>query len=111
MASPGDVVLVPFPFRDRPDDYLKNVATIQWPLGSSGEPFPIYSEISPGVVFKGAATSAKEFVAGGNLVAEVRTETTPAPAINAVRLVIRALNPASPAAVRTLAHRPVPTAE
>jgi multiple sugar transport system substrate-binding protein len=47
---------------ERPDDYYKNVATIQWPLGSSGEPFPIYSEISPGVVFKGAATSAKEFV-------------------------------------------------
>jgi ABC-type glycerol-3-phosphate transport system substrate-binding protein len=32
---------------ERPDDYYKNVATIQWPLGSSGEPFPIYSEISP----------------------------------------------------------------
>jgi multiple sugar transport system substrate-binding protein len=31
----------------RPDDYYRNVATIQWPLGSSGEPFPIYSEISP----------------------------------------------------------------
>ena len=46
-----------------------------------------------------------EFVAGGNLVAEVRTESTPAPAISAVRLVIRALNPASPAAVRTLASR------
>ena len=29
---------------------------VEWEL------FPIYSEISPGVVFKGAATSAKEFV-------------------------------------------------
>jgi multiple sugar transport system substrate-binding protein len=47
---------------ERPDDYYKNVATILWPLGSSGEPFPIYSEISPAVVFKGAAPSAKEFV-------------------------------------------------
>jgi multiple sugar transport system substrate-binding protein len=49
---------------ERPDDYYKNVATIQWPLGSSGEPFPVYSEISPGVVFKDGrnVSVAKEFV-------------------------------------------------
>jgi multiple sugar transport system substrate-binding protein len=49
---------------ERPDDYYKNVATIQWPLGSSGEPFPMYSEISPGVVFKDGrnVSVAKEFV-------------------------------------------------
>ncbi len=27
--------------RERPDDYYKNTATIEWPLGPSGEPFPI----------------------------------------------------------------------
>ena len=26
---------------DRPDDYYENTATIEWPLGPSGEPFPI----------------------------------------------------------------------
>jgi hypothetical protein len=29
--------------RERPDDYHDNVATIQWPLGPGGEPFPIVS--------------------------------------------------------------------
>ena len=27
--------------REHPDDYYKNPATIEWPLGPSGEPFPI----------------------------------------------------------------------
>ena len=27
--------------RERPDDYYKNTATIEWPLGPHGEPFPI----------------------------------------------------------------------
>ena len=47
---------------EHPDDYYENVATVEWPLGLGDEPFPIYGEISPGVVFKGASTSAKEFV-------------------------------------------------
>jgi multiple sugar transport system substrate-binding protein len=47
---------------ERPDDYNENVATIEWPLGRLGEPFSIYGEISPAVVFKGSGTSAREFV-------------------------------------------------
>ena len=27
--------------RERPDDYYENAATIEWPLGPTGEPFPI----------------------------------------------------------------------
>ena len=46
-----------------------------------------------------------EFVGGNNLVAEVRTAAAPAPAIGPVRQIIRAMNPASPVAVRTLASR------
>ena len=38
--------------RERPDDYYKNTATIQWPLGPAGEPFPIGSDPFPAVAFK-----------------------------------------------------------
>jgi multiple sugar transport system substrate-binding protein len=50
--------------RERPGDYYDNVATIQWPLGPRGEPFPILSNPFSAVAFKGGANveSAKEFV-------------------------------------------------
>jgi multiple sugar transport system substrate-binding protein len=50
--------------RERPDDYYKNSATIEWPLGPSGEPFPIYGFVQPALVFKdgGHVATAKEFV-------------------------------------------------
>jgi multiple sugar transport system substrate-binding protein len=50
--------------RERPDDYDKNTATIDWPLGVTGEPFPIVSVINPAMVFKdgGNLATAKEFV-------------------------------------------------
>jgi multiple sugar transport system substrate-binding protein len=50
--------------RDRPDDYYKNSATIEWPLGPTGEAFPIEGSVTPGVVFKdgGHLATAKEFV-------------------------------------------------
>jgi multiple sugar transport system substrate-binding protein len=50
--------------RDRPDDYYENTATIGWPLGPAGEPFPIPGFAFQGVVFKegGNVASAKEFV-------------------------------------------------
>jgi multiple sugar transport system substrate-binding protein len=50
--------------RERPDDYYHNSATLEWPLGSHGEPFPIYGETHPAVVFKAAGNTAtaKEFV-------------------------------------------------
>jgi multiple sugar transport system substrate-binding protein len=50
--------------RERPDDYYKNTATIEWPLGPSGEPFPIVSVPFSAVAFKDGANveTAKEFV-------------------------------------------------
>jgi multiple sugar transport system substrate-binding protein len=49
---------------DRPDDYYENTATIEWPLGPSGEPFPIPAWVNQGVVFKNShnVATAKEFV-------------------------------------------------
>jgi multiple sugar transport system substrate-binding protein len=49
---------------ERPDDYYKNVATIEWPFGSSGESFPIRGLVHQAVVFKdgGNVAAAKEFV-------------------------------------------------
>jgi multiple sugar transport system substrate-binding protein len=49
--------------RERPADY-KNAATIEWPLGPSGEPFPIEADAQSAVVFKDGANvaTAKEFV-------------------------------------------------
>ncbi|MCE3247356.1 MAG: ugpB [Microvirga sp.] len=49
--------------RERPEDYYKNTATIEWPLGPSGEPFPIVGTVVSAVVFKtGNSTAAEEFV-------------------------------------------------
>ena len=50
--------------RERPDDYYENTATIEWPLGPSGEPFPIVGSVHSAVVFKDGAhvATAKEFV-------------------------------------------------
>ena len=50
--------------RERPDDYYENVATIEWPLGPAGEPFPIVGFVMPAVVFKdgGHVATALEFV-------------------------------------------------
>jgi multiple sugar transport system substrate-binding protein len=49
---------------ERPEDYYENIATIEWPLGPSGEPFPIFGMVYPAVVFKAGSNveTAKEFV-------------------------------------------------
>jgi multiple sugar transport system substrate-binding protein len=50
---------------ERPGDYYENTATIAWPLGPSGEPFPILGgSVMPGLVFKDGdhVATAKEFV-------------------------------------------------
>jgi multiple sugar transport system substrate-binding protein len=49
---------------ERPDDYYKNTATIQWPLGPSGKPFPIPGFAFSAMIFKdgGHVAAAKEFV-------------------------------------------------
>jgi multiple sugar transport system substrate-binding protein len=50
--------------RERLDDYYKNTATIEWPLGPDGEPFPIVGTVVSAVVLKGGSNveTAKEFV-------------------------------------------------
>jgi multiple sugar transport system substrate-binding protein len=50
--------------RERPEDYYKNTATIEWPLGPYSERFPIEGVVVPAVVFKGGrnVALAKEFV-------------------------------------------------
>jgi multiple sugar transport system substrate-binding protein len=50
--------------RERPDDYSEHTATIEWPLGRSGEPFPILGDVIPAVVFKDGdhAATAEAFV-------------------------------------------------
>jgi multiple sugar transport system substrate-binding protein len=49
---------------ERADDYLRNVATIEWPLGPHGERFPIVGSVVSAVIFKGGSNvaMAKEFV-------------------------------------------------
>jgi multiple sugar transport system substrate-binding protein len=50
--------------RERPEDYYENTVTIEWPLGPSGEPFPIFGYVQPALAFKdgGHVALAKEFV-------------------------------------------------
>ena len=50
--------------RERPQDYYKNTATIEWPLGPSGETFPMEGDMFQAVVFKqaGNIAPAREFV-------------------------------------------------
>jgi multiple sugar transport system substrate-binding protein len=50
--------------RERPDDYYTNTATIEWPLGLTGEPFPINGGVQVALAFKDGVhvATAKEFV-------------------------------------------------
>jgi multiple sugar transport system substrate-binding protein len=46
-----------------PDDYYRNTATIEWPLGPGGERFPIHGFVLPAVVFNGSnVDAAKDFI-------------------------------------------------
>ena len=63
--TPNETLSIPNALkRERPEDYYKNTATIEWPLGPHGEPFPIIGVVVPAVVFKdgGNVATAKEFV-------------------------------------------------
>jgi multiple sugar transport system substrate-binding protein len=65
VMTPNGTLSIPNAIKhERPDDYRENIATIEWPLGPSGEPFPIFGIVYPAVVFKagGNAATAKEFV-------------------------------------------------
>jgi multiple sugar transport system substrate-binding protein len=65
VMTPNETLSIPNALkRERPEDYYENTATIEWPLGEHGEPFPIGGLIYPAVVFKGGhnVSTAKEFV-------------------------------------------------
>jgi multiple sugar transport system substrate-binding protein len=47
----------------RPDDYYRNTATVEWPLGPGGERFPIFGIVLPAVAFRGGnVNTAVDFV-------------------------------------------------
>jgi multiple sugar transport system substrate-binding protein len=68
----GAVVMTPNPSlsipnalkRERPDDYHKNTATIEWPNGADGQPLAITAGFNAGAAFRagGHGPLAKEFV-------------------------------------------------
>jgi multiple sugar transport system substrate-binding protein len=65
VMTANDTLSIPNALKhERPEDYYENSATIEWPLGPDGEPFPIMGNIYPAVVFKhgGHADTAEEFV-------------------------------------------------
>jgi multiple sugar transport system substrate-binding protein len=65
VMTPNPTLSIPNALkRERPDEYYKNTATIEWPLGPQGEPFPIVVDVVSAVVFKegGNVDAAKEFV-------------------------------------------------
>jgi multiple sugar transport system substrate-binding protein len=65
VMTPNNTLSIPNALkRERPDDYYKNTATIEWPLARDGEPFAIKGDIYPAVVFKdgGNTATAEAFV-------------------------------------------------
>jgi multiple sugar transport system substrate-binding protein len=64
VMTPNDTLSIPNSVkREHPDDYYKNLATIEWPLGLRNEPFRIVGFVLPAVVFKTKhLATAKEFV-------------------------------------------------
>jgi multiple sugar transport system substrate-binding protein len=65
LMTPNPTLSIPNALKDeRPDDYYKNTATIEWPLGPRGEPFPIVVDVVSAVVFKDGSNvgNAEEFV-------------------------------------------------
>jgi multiple sugar transport system substrate-binding protein len=65
VMTPNDTLSIPNTLKhERPVDHSENSATVEWPLGPDGEPFPIMGNIYPAVVFKDGANvaSAKAFV-------------------------------------------------
>jgi multiple sugar transport system substrate-binding protein len=65
VMTPNETLSIPNALKhERSDDYVKNVATIEWPLGPDGEAFPIGGDVYFAVVFKEGrnVAAAKEFV-------------------------------------------------
>jgi multiple sugar transport system substrate-binding protein len=58
MMTENETLSIPNALKhERPEDY-KDAATIEWPLGRSGEPFPVIGYVIPAVVFKDGDHSA-----------------------------------------------------
>jgi multiple sugar transport system substrate-binding protein len=56
VMTPNETLSIPNALKaERPDDYHKNVATIEWPLGPTGKPFAIWGFVFSAVVFKGGS--------------------------------------------------------
>ena len=54
VMTPNKTLSIPNALkRERPDDYYENTATIEWPLGPSGEPFPIQGTCAAGCGLQG----------------------------------------------------------
>jgi multiple sugar transport system substrate-binding protein len=65
VMTPNETLSIPNALKsERPDDYYENTATIEWPLGPRGQPFPILGEILLALAFKdgGNVATAEEFV-------------------------------------------------
>ena len=65
VLTPNDSLSIPNALKqERPDDYYRNAATIEWPLGPGGEAFPIAGYVVAAMVFKGGGhiATAEEFV-------------------------------------------------
>jgi multiple sugar transport system substrate-binding protein len=65
VMTPNNSLSIPNALkRERPDDYYRNTATIEWPLGPNGEAFPIRGVFYGASAFKdgGHLAAAKEFV-------------------------------------------------
>jgi multiple sugar transport system substrate-binding protein len=65
VMTPNGTLSIPNALRrDRPEDYDNNAATIAWPLGPSGEVFPIVGLVFSAVVFNGGrnVAAAEDFV-------------------------------------------------
>lgn len=65
VMTPNLTLAVPNALRrERPEDYYENTRTIEWPLGRSGEAFPVVGLVFSAVVFSGAhnVAVAEDFV-------------------------------------------------
>ena len=61
VMTPNNTLSIPNALKhERPQDYYENTATIEWPLGPTGKPFPIGGSFWPATVFKdGGHTSPR----------------------------------------------------
>jgi multiple sugar transport system substrate-binding protein len=59
IMTPNQSLSIPNALKDeRPNDYYKNAATIEWPLGLRGEPFPIVTDVVSALVPKDGSNTA-----------------------------------------------------